>query len=94
MRDAEKDVSSKESDVSLLQREINNTQSTLSSTQSQIQDYGKRIYDNETKTNEVHDKITSALHSIAFQKEAVELWDLCALAADRASEYGVPNGTK
>ena len=75
---AQWDTQRRREDIERAESEISSINQSLSSARSQISDYSRRISENERKMR--------VKGSIDFQKEAVQIWELCVKASEKANE--------
>lgn len=86
VRRAEGKVQNKKADVERAKDELRSTEDSLDRIERDINNYRSRISSNERKKEATHDKISSVINSIAFQKEASDFWEMTTLASERATE--------
>lgn len=83
---AQRAVQRKKTDIERVQAEISVTETALSNLRSEINAHARRLADNQTRLQKVHDEVTRVLKAIAFQKRAVEFWQLFTQACGNATE--------
>lgn len=86
VKQAESNIQYRKLDIERTHNEIRSISSSLKSIECEISNHRSWISNNERQKRDIHDKITSVVNSIAFQKEAANFWKMFTEAAERATE--------